>query len=67
MLNVVFASDNNYAPFLGVAITSLIKNNQEDFDKINIFILDDEISEDNKKRLEKLTNNLHHSLTFIKT
>ncbi len=67
MLNIVLASDNNYAPFLGVAITSLIKNNQEDFDKINIFILDDEISEDNKKRLEKLTNNLHHSLTFIKT
>ena len=23
MLNVVFASDNNYAPFLGVVITSL--------------------------------------------
>ena len=67
MLNVVFASDNNYAPFLGVTITSLIKNNQNDFDKINIFILDDEISEDNKKKLEKLTINSNHNLTFIKT
>lgn len=31
-------------PFLGVAIVSLIENNQNDFDKINIFILDDELT-----------------------
>ena len=67
MLNVVFASDNNYVPFLGVAIVSLIKNNQDDFEKINIFILDDEISSKNKKRLKKLVNNPNHILTFIKT
>ena len=67
MLNVVLASDNNYAPFLGVAITSLIKNNQNDFDKINIFILDDEISSKNKKRIEDLIDNPNHVLNFIKT
>ena len=67
MLNIVFASDDNYVPLLGVAITSLIKNNQDDFDKINIFILDDEISENNKKRLEKLVDNPNHILIFIKT
>ena len=67
MLNVVFASDNNYVPFLGVAITSLIKNNQKDFDKINIFILDDEITSKNKKRLENLLDNPNHNLYFIKT
>ena len=67
MLNIVFASDDNYVPLLGVAITSLIKNNQDDFDKINIFILDDEISENNKKRLEKLIDNPNHILIFIKT
>ena len=67
MLNVVFASDDNYVPFLGVAITSLIKNNQNDFDKINIFILDDMITEENKKRLESLITNPSHVLTFIKT
>ena len=27
MLNVVFASDDNYAPILGVAICSLLENN----------------------------------------
>ena len=67
MLNVVFASDNNYVPFLGVAITSLIKNNQNDFDKINIFILDDGISGENKKRIELLITNPKHVLNFIKT
>ena len=67
MLNVVFASDNNYVPFLGVAITSLIKNNQNDFDKINIFILDDGITEENKKRIEALITNPNHNLNFIKT
>ena len=67
MLNVVFASDNNYVPFLGTSIVSLIRNNQDDFDKINIFILDDGITSDNKKRLKKLINNPNHILIFIKT
>ena len=66
MLNVLFASDDNYVPLLGVAITSLIENNQKDFDKINIFILDDEITSKNKKRLENLINNSNHNLYFIK-
>lgn len=67
MLNVVFASDNNYIPFLGVAITSLIKNNQNDFDKINIFILDDGITEENKNKIKKTITNPNHVLNFIKT
>ena len=67
MLNVVFASDNNYVPVLGVAITSLIKNNQDDFEDINIFILDDGITSKNKKKIENLINNPNHKLYFIKT
>ena len=67
MLNTVFASDNNYVPHLGVAIVSLIKNNQDDFDKINIFVLDDGITSENKKRLDALVTNPNHVLIFIKT
>ena len=66
MLNIILAADDNYVPLLGVAITSLIENNQKDFDKINIFILDDEITSKNKKRLENLINNSNHNLYFIK-
>ena len=67
MLNICFAADDNYVPLLGVSIVSLIENNQDDFDKINIFILDDGITSKNKKRLENLINNSNHKLYFIKT
>ena len=39
-INVLFASNDKFAPYLGVAIYSFLKNNHQDFDKINIFLLD---------------------------
>ena len=47
-LNVIFSSDDNYAQHMGVAIYSLLQNNQL-FKRIMIYIIDNEISEDNKK------------------
>ena len=67
MLNVVFASDDNYTPFLSIAIFSLLENNQKDFDKINIFILDDSISQANKIKINELFNTYPCSITFIET
>ena len=67
MLNVVFASDDNYASFLSIAMFSLLENNQKDFDKINIFILDDGISESNKMKINNKFNNYPCSITFIET
>lgn len=67
MLNVLFASDNNYAPFLLIAIISMLKNNQNEFDEINIFILDDGISEMNKEKLKNLINAFNCKVIFIKT
>lgn len=67
MLNVVFASDDNYAPFLSIAMFSLIKNNANDFDKINMFILDDGISDANKTKINKLFKDYHCSISFIRT
>ena len=68
MLNVVFASDDNYAPFLLIAIHSLLKHNKKDFDKINIYVLDDGISEINKDKIQKNTNKYSSTtLTFIET
>ena len=67
MLNVVFASDDNYSSFLSIAIFSLLKNNENDFDKINIFILDDGISKSNKKKINDLFNSYSCSITFIET
>lgn len=67
MLNVLFASDNNYTPFLSIAIVSLLEHNQSEFDEINIFILDDGISEENGIKLKKLLDGYKCNVTFIKT
>lgn len=52
-LNVLFSSDDNYAQHLGVAIYSLLEYNQS-FDKITLFVVDNEISEDNVSNLNQI-------------
>ena len=49
-LNVLFSADNNYAQHLGAAMYSLLATNK-DFEKINLFVVDNEISEENKEKL----------------
>lgn len=69
VLNVLFSSDDNYAQHMGAAIYSLLKNNIE-FEKINIFIVENEISDDNKKRLEKISSDFSNAkinwISFMK-
>lgn len=67
MLNVVFASDDNYVPFLSIAIFSLLKNNANDFDEISIFVLDDDISDENKTKVSNLFKDYDCSISFIET
>lgn len=67
MLNIVFASDDNYAPFLTIAIFTLLEHNISEFDNINIFILDDNICKDNKTKIIDLTKKYPISVSFIKT
>lgn len=67
MFNVLFAADNNFAPYLGVSVYSLLKNNHKDFDKINIYVLDKDISENNKIKILDIVNNYEFAnLFFIK-
>ena len=53
-LNVLYQSDDNYAVYLGVSLFSLLKNNRE-ADEIDIYVIDDEISDENRKKLFRLT------------
>ena len=46
-MNIVYASNDAYVPFLGISLLSLLKNNEK-MDRINIFVLADGISEKNK-------------------
>lgn len=67
MLNVVFASNDEYSPFLLIAIQSLIENNKNDFDHFNIFVLDDGITNSNKTKIQKSIDEDICSLNFIDT
>ena len=67
MINILLASDNNYVPFLSITLISLFENNQNEFDKINVFILDDGISENNKNKIKTILSEYDCSATFIKT
>lgn len=50
---VIFSSDNNYVPYLAVAIKSLICNSSIDTN-YDIFVIDEHISESNKQSLLQL-------------
>lgn len=65
ILNIVFASDDNYVPLLSVCMISLLENNSKDFDNINIFILDNNINKNNKIKLKSIINNYNAHLKFI--
>lgn len=50
LIPIFFAIDNDYAPYLSVAIASLIENASKDYDYV-IHIIHQELSEENKRRL----------------
>lgn len=64
-MNIFFSSDDNYARHLGVAMYSLMIHNQN-VEKINFFVVDNHISEENRSRLEEIVRNYKNSkLSFI--
>ena len=65
-INVLFASDNSFAPYLGVAIYSFLKSNSKDFSKIFIYVLERNISKQYKDILLGINNEFKNSeLIFI--
>lgn len=52
-MNVVYASDDNFAEIMGVSICSLFENNK-DVDSLTVYILEDNISNENKRKLDEL-------------
>lgn len=55
-IHVVYASDNNFADVMGISIISLYENNVN-MDQIHLYILESEISEDNKQKVENIAAN----------
>lgn len=51
-MNIVYGCDDNFAPVLYVSVATLIKCNADS--KLKIYIIDDHISENNKKEINGL-------------
>ncbi len=63
-LNILYACDNNYAPFCGVSVYSLFENNT-DIEEIRVFIVVDNVSEENKRKLQETALDFKRELILI--
>ena len=65
-LNVLFSSNDDFCPYLGVSLYSFLEHNHDEFENINIFIFDDGIGDDNKDKLNQISKQFNQELSFIK-
>ena len=65
-MNVVYASDNNFAEIMGVSMLSLFENNK-DVDEINVYVFDSAIEDENRLKLTSLAKQYLRRITFIST
>ncbi len=63
-LNVLYPFDDNYAPYAGVSITSLLENNKA-ADSIHLFILGFDLTDDTVAKLRKTVERYDRTITFI--
>jgi lipopolysaccharide biosynthesis glycosyltransferase len=65
-LNVLYQSNDNYAAVTGVSVTSLLYNNKN-LDEINIYILNDNISNENLAKFKKICDSYKRNLILLET
>ena len=63
-MNIVYASNNDYAKYLGISMFSLLDHNQ-DLKEIIIYILSQEINDENKSKLSAIANRYRRKVEFI--
>ncbi len=63
-MNIIYASNDTYAQYLGISMLSLLENNQ-DIEKIVIYILDQNICLENKSKLQGIIKKYNRELVFI--
>ena len=61
-MNILYASDNNFSKVLGVSLYSLLLNNKN---INNIFVISQNISDNNKEKLNNIANRFNTRLVFI--
>ena len=63
-MNIIYSSDDNYARHVGVSIMSLYEHNR-DADEIRVFLIDDEISEENHQNLNAIARQYGREIIYI--
>lgn len=53
-MNILLVSDENYAMQLTVLMTSILENNSNDFDEINIYVISNNITENSLQKIKSL-------------
>ncbi|WP_363668011.1 glycosyltransferase family 8 protein [uncultured Succinivibrio sp.] len=59
-MNIVYSSNNKFAEILGVSLVSLYENNTN-YKKIDVYVIDENISEENKDKLQSISSNYNRS------
>lgn len=65
-MNVVYSSSDLYSELCGISIVSLFENNK-DIDDIIVYIIDNNISDKNKKRLLNTSKKYDRKIIFVYT
>lgn len=63
-MNIVYHSSNSFVPVLGVSIVSILQNNIE-AEVINVYIIENRWTEDNKRLMEALVDNFKNANLFF--
>lgn len=63
-MNIVYSSSDYYSELCGISLLSCLENNKQEQD-IHVFIIDNNISEDNKAKLLSIASNYRRTITFI--
>lgn len=66
ILDLVWATDENYVFLTGVSVVSALENNR-DFDRIRVWILADNVSEQGKKQLTECVEQYNREIQFLNT
>ncbi len=65
-INILYQFNEKYAPYAGVSVTSLFKNNAH-LDGIRVFILGEGLSDTSVKRFEDLAGEYGREIVFVET
>lgn len=64
IITICFASDDNYAPYMGMAIFSILRNANPN-DKFHFYVLGNKISHRNKQKIESLKKHRPFQITWL--